>query len=108
MRRPGTSLMLLSVSVLNRGWPACPYTARDLNGWVEIATSEMLLKYKLESGAFTAENLTITWTDKAGAHAWKPGAVDDKNFGGRARRHCGTPRRQAMNQVRYRATVIFS
>jgi alpha-glucosidase (family GH31 glycosyl hydrolase) len=72
----------LSVSVLNRNWPPCPYTARDSNGWVEISTSEMLLKYKLESGAFTAENLTITWSDKAGAHAWKPGAVDDKNLGG--------------------------
>lgn len=78
----GRFIDALSVSVLNRSWPACRFTARDVNGWVEIETSKMALRYKLESGAFTAENLILTWTDTAGTHAWKPGEVDDKNLGG--------------------------
>ncbi len=72
----------LSVAVLNRNWPVCPFTARDVNGWLEIETSKMVLKYKLESGAFTPENLILTWTDTVGPHTWKPGEVDDKNLGG--------------------------
>ena len=72
----------LSVAVLNRSWPACPFEVHDLNGWVEISTSKMRLKYKLDSGNFGPENLGVSWKDAEKDHAWKPGDVDDKNLGG--------------------------
>src|ERR1700681_1790169 len=72
----------LSVAVMNRSWPICPYTVHEKNGWVEIATNEMWVRYKLDSGKFAADNLAVSWTDVDGAHAWKPGDVDDKNLGG--------------------------
>ena len=80
----------LSVSVLDRSWPACPYAARDVNGWVEITTSKMLLKYKLESGEFTAENLTITWSDTDGVACLETRRSGRQEFGRRARRHADT------------------
>ena len=42
----------------------------------------MTVSYKLGSGPFSKDNLRIAWTDKAGAHAWKPGDQDGKNLGG--------------------------
>ena len=51
----------LSVAVVNRSWPACPFEVRDDDGWVEIVTSKMRVRYKLDSGKFTAENLTVRW-----------------------------------------------
>lgn len=71
-----------SVAVLNRSWPACPYTAHDVNGWLEIATEQLRLRYQLGSGAFGKENLVVTWQDDDGEHSWRPGAIDDKNLGG--------------------------
>ena len=71
-----------SVAVLNRSWPACPFDVRDDNGWLEIATSGMRVRYKADSGKFTPENLAVRWKDPDGEHAWKPGDADDKNLGG--------------------------
>lgn len=71
-----------SVAVINRHWPACPYTVHDAKGWVDIATDRMRIRYRLDSGPFTAENLVVTWDDPAVTHTWKPGDVDDQNLGG--------------------------
>ena len=40
------------------------------DGWLIAATSDMTLRYRLQSGAFAAANLEVTWNDAAGsAHA---------------------------------------
>jgi alpha-glucosidase (family GH31 glycosyl hydrolase) len=71
-----------SVSVLERDWPPVPYQRRQVEGWVEIETGKMTVRYRLGSGPFTAENLRVLWRDEQGDHTWKPGDKDDKNLGG--------------------------
>ena len=71
-----------SVSVLNRSWPVCPFEVHDVEGWVEIATSQMRVRYKLDSGKFTPESLRVSWAEADKQHQWKPGDKDDKNLGG--------------------------
>jgi glycosyl hydrolase family 31/uncharacterized protein DUF5110 len=71
-----------SVAVLNRRWGRVEFRAKDSRGWLEISTSKMRVRYRLRSGAFTAKNLQISWSDRDGEHHWKPGDKDDKNLGG--------------------------
>jgi alpha-glucosidase (family GH31 glycosyl hydrolase) len=71
-----------SVSVPNRNWPACQFQARDVDGWLEITTDRQTIRYKLDSGKFTPENLAVSWSECDSKHEWKPGDNDDKNLGG--------------------------
>ncbi len=71
-----------SVSVVKRDWPSVNVQTRREAGWLEINTGSMILRYRLGSGAFTADNLVVTWKDAHGAHTWKPGDKDDNNLGG--------------------------
>ncbi len=72
-----------SVSVINRDrWPQPRVDTREANGWLSIKTAVLELRYKLDSGPFTNNNLLIEWSDPAGLHQWKPGDVDDQNLGG--------------------------
>ena len=69
--------------VLNRSnWPAAAVKTSEKDGWLEVSTDKLTLRYKTGSGAFTANNLTISWQDSSGKHEWKPGDKDDKNLGG--------------------------
>jgi alpha-glucosidase (family GH31 glycosyl hydrolase) len=77
----GHFIDLPSVAVLNRDWPACAYAAHDPNGWLELSTQQLRLKYQLGSGPFRSENMVITW-NYSGEHSWRPGDVDDENLGG--------------------------
>ncbi|WP_335976664.1 TIM-barrel domain-containing protein [Streptomyces sp. CA2R106] len=36
-----------------------PYTSSTAGGWLTVKTSKVTLRYKLDSGAFTAQNLTV-------------------------------------------------
>ncbi|MDE2050392.1 MAG: DUF5110 domain-containing protein, partial [Gammaproteobacteria bacterium] len=41
------------------------------------------LRYRLDSGAFSAANLSVSWRDPSGGlHAWLPGQADPGNLGG--------------------------
>jgi alpha-glucosidase (family GH31 glycosyl hydrolase) len=71
-----------SVSVVKREWPAVPYKTRQAEGWVEIDTGKMVVRYRLGSGTFGTENLRVLWRDGRGEHTWKPGDKDDENLGG--------------------------
>lgn len=72
-----------TVSVLDRGGKAVvPVRSETVDGWLRISADSLLVRYKLDSGAFTSENLSVTWKDAQGSHSWKPGDVDDKNLGG--------------------------
>lgn len=72
-----------TVSVLNRDdWQDVPLKSRSTDGWLEIDTGKMRLRYKINSGSFTAENLVITWDGPHGEASWHPGDKDDANLGG--------------------------
>jgi alpha-glucosidase (family GH31 glycosyl hydrolase) len=71
-----------SVAVQNRNWSAAEFHVVDSDGWLEISTSKLRLRYRLGSGAFSPNNLLISWSDDQGDHQWKPGDKDDKNLGG--------------------------
>jgi alpha-glucosidase (family GH31 glycosyl hydrolase) len=69
--------------VQKRDWPSVKIEQREQDGWLVAASSDLTLRYRLGSGAFTASNLTITWNDRAGtAHEWHPGETDPLNLGG--------------------------
>jgi len=69
--------------VQKRDWPVVQVRSTHRQGWLIAATSAMTLRYRLQSGPFTAANLSVTWNDPAGAaHAWHPGDLDTLNLGG--------------------------
>lgn len=72
----------LSVVVVKRDWPTVQLNAQQQDGWLEVSTGSMMVRYKMDSGPFSAENLRVTWTDKTGPRSWKPGDKDDANLGG--------------------------
>jgi alpha-glucosidase (family GH31 glycosyl hydrolase) len=72
-----------TVVVRKRDWPAVGVTRRRSGGWLILATPALSLRYRLDSGAFSAANLAVTWRDPAGGrHAWLPGQPDPGNLGG--------------------------
>jgi hypothetical protein len=68
--------------VLKRDWPHVDVSQNTENGWLVVSTGAMTLRYRLQSGAFSAANLRVQWKADGGAHAWHPGQVDDGNLGG--------------------------
>ena len=71
-----------SAAVVGRDWPEVAAQSVTNEGWLEITTAKLKLRYKADSGAFTPANLVVTWKDAQGDHAWKPGDKDDQNLGG--------------------------
>ena len=71
-----------TVIIQKRDWSAIDVKSSRVNGWLEESTSDMTIRYKLDSGPFTADNLVITWHDSTGSHSWHPGKVDSLNLGG--------------------------
>ncbi|MGN6452079.1 MAG: TIM-barrel domain-containing protein, partial [Steroidobacteraceae bacterium] len=69
--------------VQKRDWRPVKIERHDERGWLVAASSDLTLRYLLESGPFTASNLTVGWNDRSGkAHQWHPGEVDALNLGG--------------------------
>ena len=72
-----------SVSVINRdNWSETPFTSGVADGWFSVKTDRMTVSYKVGSGPFSAENLTVSWRDGAQERKWKPGDKDERNLGG--------------------------
>jgi alpha-glucosidase (family GH31 glycosyl hydrolase) len=72
-----------SVAVLNRDrWPQTPTRSREENGWLVINTDILELRYQLDSGPFSSNNLFLQWKDSLGLHSWRPGDADEQNLGG--------------------------
>jgi len=72
-----------TVVVQKRDWPAVPVEQREQDGWLVAVSSAMTVRYHLQSGAFDAANLKVTWKDQEGAaHEWHPGQTDPLNLGG--------------------------
>ena len=69
--------------VQKRDWPAVHVQSTQKDGWLIATTSAMTLRYRLQSGPFSATNLKVTWNNPVGgAHDWHPGDVDSLNLGG--------------------------
>jgi len=68
--------------VLRRSWPEFAVSIEEVDGWLVARTEKLALHYLLNSERFTKDNLRITWQDRQGQHAWKPGDKDDRNLGG--------------------------
>lgn len=69
--------------VRQRDWPSVVVQSTQKDGWITATTSRMTLRYRLQSGAFNAGNLRLSWRDRSGGtHQWHPGDVDQRNLGG--------------------------
>ncbi|RDS81733.1 DUF5110 domain-containing protein [Dyella monticola] len=72
-----------SAVVLKRHWPAVMIQSSQENGWLVLRTQRMTLRYRLNSGPFTADNVQVIWTRPGEApHTWHPGQIDTQNLGG--------------------------
>ena len=69
--------------VQKRDWPAVPVHTSEKDGWFVASTSAMTLRYRLNSGPFSADNLKVSWHVSGDSpRDWHPGDVDTKNLGG--------------------------
>ena len=69
--------------VEKRDWPHVAVHTREENGWLLASTGALQLRYRLQSGPFTAANLAVSWKDASGApRLWHPGDKDAQNLGG--------------------------
>lgn len=74
-----------SLTFINRKLPVPEYETKEAAGYLEIKTETMLLKYKLNSGKFTSENLSIEFTMDGVKKLWKPGIENKGNLLGTTR-----------------------
>ncbi|MHB1455834.1 MAG: glycoside hydrolase family 31 protein [Armatimonadota bacterium] len=58
------------------------FESKTVDGWLNIKTDKMTVKYKAGSGPFTKDNLLVEWQDAGSARSWKPGDKDEQNLGG--------------------------
>jgi alpha-glucosidase (family GH31 glycosyl hydrolase) len=69
--------------VQKRHWPQTHVQSTLKDGWLTATSAAVTLRYRLQSGPFTAANLEVIWRDPAGTvHRWHPGDVDRENLGG--------------------------
>ena len=79
----GTFVDAPTAVVQKRTWPAVTLHTTRENGWLVARTRAITLRYRVDSGPFTASNLEVRWTNPAGGtHAWHPGMKDPGNLGG--------------------------
>jgi len=71
-----------SLVVINRNLPVPAFKKTETRNWLVIATDELIIKYKKNSGRFTAENLLVTSTNNNFKIAWKPGTPNNGNLKG--------------------------
>lgn len=71
-----------SFIAVNRQYPQVDYRLKTRGRWVEIATSKMVMRYKKDSGAFSADNLSIVSAKGTLPFSWKPGMKQTANLKG--------------------------
>ena len=70
---------------LHRHLPTPEFTVTTAEGWLEIRTSHLTLRYREASGAFSAENLSIHFSLNGQTVTWRPGTPDVQNLRGTTR-----------------------
>lgn len=78
----GTFVDAPTAVVQKRDWPAVTVASLRRHGWLIASSGALTLRYKLDSGPFTAQNLEITWRTGPRARRWHPGEKDALNLGG--------------------------
>jgi hypothetical protein len=79
-----------SLVFINRLMPVPPFQKTEQNGWLELHTRKLTLKYKEDSGAFTRDNLSVDFHLDGKDVVWQPGDADTGNLGGTIRTLDGT------------------
>lgn len=74
-----------SLTFVNRNLPVPAFTKRESNGVLQIATNLVKLKYKINSGKFTDQNVSVDFTVNGKPLTWKPGMANNKNLLGTTR-----------------------
>ena len=69
--------------VQRRQWAKVSVQSTQKDGWLVLASSALTLRYRIQSGAFSATNLEVSWKDAEGKErSWRPGDKDLQNLGG--------------------------
>jgi alpha-glucosidase (family GH31 glycosyl hydrolase) len=69
--------------VQKRDWPEVKVTSAREGAWLAASSGTLSVRYRNDSGPFTAANLQVTWSDHTGrTHTWQPGDIDTLNLGG--------------------------
>ena len=76
---------LATLTFVNRNLPVPEFSHKITNGKLEITTSKLVLKYKIGSGKFTADNLQIQFDFNDENISWNLGVKNNANLGGTAR-----------------------
>ncbi|MBN1183822.1 MAG: DUF5110 domain-containing protein [Bacteroidales bacterium] len=72
-----------SFVIINRKLPLVNFQKSEKKGWLIIKTDILELKYKKGTGAFTADNLQISYLGNDNASfVWRPGAENTNNLKG--------------------------
>ena len=71
-----------SFIAVNRNYPEVDFKVKKKKGWLEINTEKMKMRYKLNSGKFTSDNLEVVSNDKNVSFVWKPGTQQKGNLKG--------------------------
>ncbi len=74
-----------SLVFLNRRLPVPPFRSRVEDGWLIVETERLALKYRMGSGRFTPENLSVQLELNGRPVIWSPGRPDGGNLLGTAR-----------------------
>ncbi len=79
-----------SLTFVNRKLPVPKFTKSEKEGWIEIATDELKLRYKTDSGMFTPSNLQVEFNLGSEHKIWKFGDENKGNLLGTRRTLDGT------------------
>lgn len=71
-----------SFIAINRTYPEVDFSVKKGKKAVEIVTKKMKLRYQLNSGKFTSDNLSIISMDKHFPFEWRPGMKQKANLKG--------------------------
>jgi alpha-glucosidase (family GH31 glycosyl hydrolase) len=74
-----------SLTFVNRNTEIPKYTVAKKKGFLEVKTDKLLLKYKIGTGKFTKDNLSINVNTADMRVKWHFGDADDKNLLGTTR-----------------------
>src|SRR5690348_4651946 len=79
----GTFVDAPTAVVQQREWSKVSLQSTQKDGWLVLSSSALTLRYRMQSGAFSAANLEVSWKDADGkTHVWHPGDKDPQNLGG--------------------------
>src|SRR5215469_2038657 len=74
-----------SLMFINRRLPVPQFTKKVEDDWLVITTAALTLRYRENSGTFSAENLTISFPLNGSGVTWRPGMQNQQNLGGTLR-----------------------